>query len=144
MSGVEETSRPRWNGSGSLRMPYPKLHPGPGGQREQVASHQRARIFAAMVELVAERGYDAVTTRALVRLAGVSTHTFYDHFHDKDECFLYAYELIVRRSIKMVGDAQRGCHDWGERQRLAFDAWADGIAGEIGRASCRERVLRLV
>jgi len=59
-------------GDGSSPTSYAKLHPGPGWTREQAASHQRARIYAAMIELVAERGYGAVTVRELVRFAGVS------------------------------------------------------------------------
>jgi AcrR family transcriptional regulator len=123
-------SRPCWNGSGLSRAPYPQLHPGPGWSPAQVASHQRVRISAAMIELVAERGYDAVTIRELVRRAGVSTHSFYERFQSKDECFLYTYELIVRRSINTVGAAQKSCDDWHERQRLAFGAWAQEIARE--------------
>jgi AcrR family transcriptional regulator len=116
--------------------PYAKLHPGPGWPREQAASHQRARIYAAMIELVSERGYGAVTVRELVRMAGVSPRTFYEHFADKDACFLRTYGLIVRRSTKRVGAAQKDCHDWREQLRLAFCAWADGIA-------CEPRAARL-
>jgi AcrR family transcriptional regulator len=95
-----------------------------------VASHQRARISAAMIEIVAERGYDAVTIRELVRRAGVSTHSFYDRFQSKDECFLYTYDLIVRRSTNTVGAAQKSCDDWCERQRRAFRAWTQELADE--------------
>jgi AcrR family transcriptional regulator len=119
------------------RASYPKLHPGPGSSPEEVASHQRARIYAAMIGLVSERGYDAVTIRDLARLAGVSKHTFYEHFADKDECFIATYELLVRRSAKRVGEAQRGCCDWRERMRLAFCAWVNGIA-------CEPKAARLV
>ncbi len=83
-----------------------------------------------MIELVAERGYGAVTVRELVRMAGVSTGTFYAHFADKDACFLRTYGLIVRRSTKQVGAAQKGCYDWRERLRLALRAWAEGIVRE--------------
>ncbi len=83
-----------------------------------------------MIELVAERGYGAVTVREVVRMAGVSTGTFYEHFADKDACFLRTYGLIVRRSTKQVGAAQKDCHDWRERLQLALCAWADGIARE--------------
>jgi len=83
-----------------------------------------------MIELVSERGYGAVTVREIVRMAGVSPRTFYEHFADRDECFLRTYGLIVRRSTKQVGAAQRDCHDWRERLRLALRAWAEGIVRE--------------
>ena len=130
MSGSDEASRTLGSADGSSPTSYAKLHPGPGWPREQAASHQRARIHAAMIELVSERGYGAVTVREVVRLAGVSTGTFYEHFADKDECFLRTYGLIVRRSTKQVGAAQKDCHDWRERLRLALCAWAEGIVSE--------------
>ena len=117
----------RASSSGTL---YPKLHPGPGAAPEQVASDQRARIEAAMIELVSERGFGAVTVRELVRLARVSTHTFYEHFQDKETCFLCVYELIVQRSARRVGAAQQDSHDWRERLQLALCAFAGGIASE--------------
>jgi len=130
MSGVRDASPGLARRAGSSRALYPKLHPGPGTASEQVASDQRARIEAAMIELVAERGFGAVTVRELVRLAGVSTHTFYEHFQDRETCFMCVYALIVRRSSKRVHAAQKDCHDWRERLHLAFCAWADGIARE--------------
>ncbi len=115
----------------SRRAPYSQLHPGPGRSHEQVASHQRARIYAAMIELVAERGYGAVTVLELARLAGVSKHTVYEHFPGgKAECFLSTYDLIAWRSCKRVGAAQKDCRVWRERLHLAFSAWAGGIARE--------------
>ncbi len=111
--------------------PYPQLHPGPGRSHEEVASHQRARIYAAMIELVAERGYRAVTVLELAQLAGVSKRTVYEHFPGgKQECFLYTYDLIAWRSCKRVGAAQKDCRDWRERLHLAFSAWAGEIARE--------------
>ena len=41
-----------------------------------------------MVEAVARHGYAGTTLRELVRLAGVSKTTFYEHFDSKQECFL--------------------------------------------------------
>ena len=130
MSGTQGASRTLGNADGNSQASYAKLRPGPGLPQDQVASNQRARIHAAMIELVAERGYGAFTVRELVRLAGVSQHTFYEHFADKDACFLRTYGLIVRRSTKQVGAAQKGCHDWRERLRLALRAWAEGIVRE--------------
>ena len=63
VSSRGEASRTLGSGEGSSPTSYAKLHPGPGQPREQAASHQRARIHAAMIELVAERGYGAVTVR---------------------------------------------------------------------------------
>jgi hypothetical protein len=45
---------------------YPKLQPGPHPLApESVASNQRARLYGAMIELVAARGYEASTVAEL-------------------------------------------------------------------------------
>lgn len=105
-----------------------KLSPGPGMSAEEVASHQCARIHQAMIEIVGERGYGAVTVRELINLAGVSTRAFYQRFQDKDECFLRTHELVVQRAAARIAAAQNGERDWLERMRLAFAAFADEIA----------------
>jgi AcrR family transcriptional regulator len=48
--------------------------------------------MAALTELVAERGYAAVTIGGLAARAGVSRAAFYEHFEDKEACLLAAYD----------------------------------------------------
>ncbi len=43
----------------------------------------RSRIFQAMTDLVAERGYDAISLADIAAAAGVGRTTFYNHFQDK-------------------------------------------------------------
>ena len=45
-----------------------------------------------MVEAVAGRGYDAVTVRQVIALAGVSRRSFYEQFASKQDCFLSTYD----------------------------------------------------
>lgn len=103
---------------------YDKLSPGPGRLATEVAAHQRARIHNAMVELVGERGYAAVKMRDVVRLAGVSTRSFYENFESKEDCFLRTHELIVRGAARRIDAAQVEELDWRERTRLVFGAFA--------------------
>jgi AcrR family transcriptional regulator len=106
---------------------YRKLSPGPGSPASQVAADQRTRIQSAMIELVGEDGYEAVSVRRLAALAGVSTRTFYSHFEGKEECFLRTYELVVERIGARVVSAQAGEQDWSRGLGLALQ----GIAGEL-------------
>lgn len=53
--------------------------------------------MAALAELMAENGYRAVTIGGLAGRAGVSRGAFYDHFADKEECLLAAYDLFAAR-----------------------------------------------
>lgn len=101
-----------------------KLHPGPGMPATDVAAHQSARIHRAMIEIVAEHGYDAVKVRELVHLAGVSSRAFYEHFESKENCFLRTYELIARPAMRQLIAAQAGERDWRQRPRLVFSAFA--------------------
>lgn len=110
--------------------PYERLKPGPGRTGPEVAEHQRGRIHAAMIELACSRGYQAVTTRELARLSGVSTRSFYKHFESKEDCFARTHELIVQRTARRVVAGQAGERDWRERLRLAFAAFTREVARE--------------
>lgn len=70
--------------------------------REQVADSQRTRLMAAFTELMAERGYAAVRLAELVTRAGVSKATFYEHFADKQQCMLAAYEHFLHTLIGAI------------------------------------------
>jgi hypothetical protein len=96
-----------------------KLKPGPGQVASDVERNQRARIHGAMVEIVGERGYRAVTVRELARLAGVSTRAFYEQFEGKEECFFSTVDLIPQRAAGNVLMGQKAQDDWQERLRLA-------------------------
>ncbi|HMJ96091.1 MAG TPA: TetR/AcrR family transcriptional regulator, partial [Thermoleophilaceae bacterium] len=48
-----------------------------------VAASQRTRLREAVGRTVAEKGYAAATIDDIVRGAGVSKKTFYEHFDDK-------------------------------------------------------------
>lgn len=101
-----------------------KLQPGPGMAASDVAAHQSARIHRAMIEIVADQGYDAVKVRELVHLAGVSSAAFYRHFKNKEDCFLRTYDFVVRRATRRIISAQAGEEDWRKRPRLIFDSLA--------------------
>ncbi len=104
-----------------------RLKPGPSLDSEAVAAHQTARLFRAMTEIVAEHGYEAVKVRELVKLAGVSTKTFYRHFDSKEDCFLRTYEMVIRRARGGLLASQLDEDDWRERTRLIFAAFSRGV-----------------
>ncbi len=119
-----ESARPGPPALGLAGGPASKLHPGPGLPAEDVAAHQIARIQAAMVRLVAERGYAALKMRDIVAAAGVSSRAFYEHFRSKEECFLRTYEAIVQPASRRIVAAQAGERDFPRRLLLAFAEFA--------------------
>lgn len=52
----------------------------------------------ALIELISERGYDAITIQDIVDRANVGRTTFYLHYSSKDELFIGCHEAIVRES----------------------------------------------
>lgn len=63
--------------------------------RGPVAGSQHERLLAATEALIAEKGAVATTIEAIVKEAGVSSVSFYEHFRDKEECFVAAFENAV-------------------------------------------------
>lgn len=72
---------------------------------EQVAREQVSRLQQAMVETVAEHGFGGTTVDELVGNASVSKSAFYQHFDNKQDCFLSAFEQIVDRLAAQVSAA---------------------------------------
>ena len=57
---------------------------------------QRTRhlLQEALVALILEKGYEAVTVQDLIDRADVGRSTFYTHFRDKEELFLSGFESL--------------------------------------------------
>lgn len=60
------------------------------------AQRTRELLQKALVELIAERGYDAITIQDIVDRANVGRTTFYLHYTSKDELFMSCHEAIIR------------------------------------------------
>jgi AcrR family transcriptional regulator len=92
---------------------------------KSVRASQQRRLAAAMLELVAARGYARTTVPEVVALARVSRNAFYEFFADKEACFLAACETEAGSlAAGMLGAAGSG--GWLERLLLGFDyylAW---------------------
>lgn len=114
--------------------PLSKLSPGPGLGAEEVASHQRARVHEALVQVVGESGYDSAKVRDIVRVAGISSRAFYELFADKEDCFLQNYDLIARRATRGLMTAQDTASSPRERLLHSLDEMVDGIEREPGSA----------
>jgi len=58
---------------------------------------QRTRelLQKALIELISERGYDAITIQEIVARANVGRTTFYLHYSSKDDLFMSCHEAIV-------------------------------------------------
>ncbi|HWM54784.1 MAG TPA: TetR/AcrR family transcriptional regulator [Solirubrobacterales bacterium] len=101
-----------------------------GLPREFIVQNQRERIITALVDTVAERGYNATTVAHITKAASVSRRTFYEHFADKEACFLAAYEMVadhIRDSMRVAAEA---FEDWPQQVRAALATMLRFLAGE--------------
>jgi AcrR family transcriptional regulator len=101
-----------------------------GLDRDVVEASQRTRLLEAVGRAVAERGYAGATIDDVVRRAGVSKATFYDHFADKEDCFLAAYEAASEELLRRVEEAHATEDDWLERTRAGIRAYLRWLAGD--------------
>jgi len=110
---------------------YRRLPTGAHGlDPEEVRRDQRERLQTALIELIAQRGYQAVRILDLTKLARVSRPTFYSLYADKEELFLAAYDEIAKRTASTIMAAYETQGSPGERLRRAMRAFAELAAAE--------------
>jgi AcrR family transcriptional regulator len=106
-----------------------------GMSEEQVREHQRRRLYEAMIELAATRGYHSTSVEAISALARVSKRDFYTLFaaggrHPKEACFLGAYDLVLARHVQRLSRAYGECVDPEQRLCAAFDEFVTAVREE--------------
>lgn len=84
---------------------------------------QRERLIVAMLNAAAELGYLETNVQDVIDRAGVSRPTFYEHFSNKEDCFLAAFDTSAERLRKKVDAAVRKGGDvWRDRVRFGLEA----------------------
>jgi AcrR family transcriptional regulator len=98
--------------------------------RSAAAGH-RARLTEGLAAAIAEKGYAAVTIADVVRIARVSKRTFYEHFADKESCFLALYSETSDELLELIGTAVATARGpWEARIGAAARAYFERVAGE--------------
>lgn len=101
---------------------------GHGLSRRTVRDSQRWRLIEGVTVAVAKKGYAGASVADVLAVAGVSRKTFYEHFRDKEHCFLTAYELVSKRLIEalvMTGAAASGP---AARRRVQVETFLKALA----------------
>jgi AcrR family transcriptional regulator len=75
-----------------------------GGSLAAHRDEVRARVFAALRELLYERGFDAVTLAGVAAAAGVGRTSIYNHFPDR-QALLVAF--VEHEADRYVADLER-------------------------------------
>ncbi len=93
------------------------------GRRERTTAANRAAILAAGRARFAERGYDAVGVRDIVRGTELASGTFYNYFPDKEAVFRAIVEEFgaeARRRVRAARRSATGAEDFLESGFRAF------------------------
>src|SRR6266478_4850199 len=79
----------------------------PPGRRAQNREAIRKRIVTAALSLFQTKGFDATTTRAIARKAGIAEGTVFNYFRTKEDIALHFFEQEVDQAIASVRDNPR-------------------------------------
>jgi AcrR family transcriptional regulator len=109
--------------------------------REAVLQSQRGRLLDAMAEAVAEHGYGATTIAHVVSHAGVSRKTFYEHFRDKEHCFLAMYDTGIAFVLGRLTETLEAEQDPRKRLVAGLRTFLEVLSEEP--AFCRAIVLEV-
>jgi AcrR family transcriptional regulator len=99
---------------------------------ETTSSITRARIFEAMAQAVSERGYAAVTVSDVITAGRISRRTFYEHFQDKEHCFLETYRTGSENGIAQIAASLRELAeaDWRRRLSMSLETFLAILAAQ--------------
>jgi AcrR family transcriptional regulator len=86
-----------------------------------VSAVQRERLIAAMLRAASDLGYREANVQDVIERAGVSRPTFYEHFANKEDCFLAAFDTTAERLRKRVGAGVRKGNNLRDRLRFGLE-----------------------
>ncbi len=75
----------------------------------------RKQLHDALIELIAEKGYESITVQNIIDRANFGRSTFYAHFQDKDDLLMSGMNELIHRLMDGIEQA-------GERDGPLFSA----------------------
>jgi AcrR family transcriptional regulator len=88
----------------------------------------RDRLIAAMAESIKEKGYRETTVADVVRIARTSRRNFYEHFEDRDACFLALFDATNDAMMEQIAAAVHPDRTLDEQVDAAIDAYIDNVS----------------
>src|SRR5512134_2049542 len=84
----------------------------------------RQSLRAALLELIKEKGYDAISTEEITERANVGRATFYLHYKDKEDLLLEEFSEMANEKVQVLSE-------------IPFSAWLQ--SGEDKRTAKGKR-----
>jgi AcrR family transcriptional regulator len=98
--------------------------------RAFVVQNQRERILSAVGDVVSVAGYPDMSVEDVIVTAGVSRRTFYEHFKNKQDAFLAAYDAVLLQLLSTVQAALESEETFPARMRAGLAAFLDFLSRE--------------
>ena len=96
----------------------------------ETGNDYRNRLLGGMAASVAHRGYAVTTVADIVREAGVSKRTFYEHFATKSDCLIALYQSASHAALKVLKEAIDPRRDWTSQVEHALKAYLGCLASD--------------
>ena len=88
----------------------------------------RERLIAAMAASIEQKGYRDTTVADVVRIARTSRRNFYEHFADRDACFLALFDATNEAMMREIAEAVQSDRPLDEQVDRAVDAYIHNVA----------------
>ncbi len=88
----------------------------------------RERLIAAMATSIEEKGYRDTTVADVVRIARTSRRNFYEHFADRDACFLALFDATNAAMMREIAGAVQADRPPDEQVDRAVDAYIENVS----------------
>jgi len=85
------------------------------GTKMQAEAVTKERLLAGLTAAIVEKGYGATTIADIARHARVSKRTLYEHFADKESCFLALYRVVADGIMRAIVEAASPALPWREQ-----------------------------
>jgi AcrR family transcriptional regulator len=95
---------------------------------------ERERICAAMIDVAADRGYEATNIGEIASRARVDRAAFERNFESLEDCFLAAWNAVDAELLESMERAFDSRLDWPDRLRAALSAGMEILAADERRA----------
>jgi AcrR family transcriptional regulator len=109
------------------------------------AGHQRsghrARLIDAMACSIEEKGYRQTTVADVVRIARTSRRSFYEHFEDRDACFLALFDATSDAIMERIAASVEPDRPLEEQIDNSLSSYLDSIARRPGLSQSFAREL---
>jgi AcrR family transcriptional regulator len=87
-------------------------------------------LIDAMAASIRQRGYRETTVADVVRLARTSRRNFYEHFDDRDACFLALFDATNDAMMDQIAAAVSPEQSLEEQVDHAIDAYIDNVTAQ--------------